>query len=123
VILEVEMESGRFELIIITQHGGQFQGVPGGVGYVDEIIREARLPAESPTARGEEAWLPACLRALNRRFKHQLTVRLVNPMSFYGLYLALRFRFRGYPAVITPDGRLFVAPSPEELIRILEAIV
>lgn len=117
------MESGRIELIIITQHGDQFQGVPGGVGYVDEMIREAGLPAGSPPAGGDVAWLSTCLRALNRRFRRQITVRLVNPMSLYGLYLALRFRFRGYPAVITPDGQVYVEPAPEELIRILEAIV
>lgn len=116
------MDGRQFELIIITQHGDQIQSVPGGVGYVDEMIREAGLPGQSAPMNAEN-WLPACLRALSRRFGHSLCIRLVNPMSFYGLYLALRFRFRGYPAVITPDGRVIVEPAIDELIGILEKII
>jgi hypothetical protein len=117
------MDDGRFELIIITQFGDQFQNVPGGVGYVDEIIREAGLPTDAPIKPDDEAWLYACLNALDRRFGHDLRVRLVNPMSLYGLYLALRFRFRGYPTVITPRGRVLVQPAIEELVRIIEDII
>jgi len=116
------MDKSRIELIIITQHGDQYQGVPGGVGYVDEMIREAGLPTGSPPTAGDETWLPASLAAINHRFGRRVRVRLINPMSFYGLYLSFRFRFRGYPAVITPDGHVFVQPSIEELIRIIENI-
>jgi hypothetical protein len=116
------MDESRFELIIVTQHGDQYQGVPGGVGYVDEIIREARLSSESPPSADDETWLPASLDAINRRFGRRVLVRLINPMSLYGLYLSFRFRFSGYPAVITPDGHVFVQPSLEELLRIIENI-
>lgn len=116
------MDKSRFELIIITQHGGQYQGVPGGVGYVDEMIREADLPTASPPPADDETWLSVSLAAVKRRFGRQVRVRLINPMSLYGLYLSIRFRFKDYPAVITPDGRLFVQPSTEDLIRIIENI-
>jgi hypothetical protein len=120
--LEATVEGRPFELIIITQYGDQIQSAPGGVGYVDEMVHEAGLPARSSPA-DDETWLATCLRALNRRFGHRIRVRLVNPMSFYGLYLAFRFRFRGYPAVITPNGRVLVEPSVEELIGIIKEIV
>lgn len=114
------MDRAGFELIVISQYGDHFQSVPGGMGYVDEMIREAGLSPDTTPADENEAWLHACLKALNRRFGRRVRVRLVNPMSLAGLYLSLRFRFRGYPAVITPDGRALVSPSPEQLFEVLE---
>jgi hypothetical protein len=123
LLWETFMGENRFELIIVTQHGDQYQGVPGGMGYVDEMIHEAGLSTESAPAADEEAWLPASFAAINRRFGRRVRVRLINPMSPYGLYLSFRFRFRGYPAVITPDGHVFVQPSIEELVRVIEKFV
>lgn len=118
------MGQGRvIVLLIVTPLGDQVHSVPGGVGYVDEMLREAGLSTEARPKTNDETWLPACLSELNRRFGHAVRVRLVNPMSLQGLYLSIRYRFRGYPAVIMPDGQVLVQPSIEELIRTLSNIV
>lgn len=109
--------------MIVTPIGGQVQRVPGGMVYVDEMLREAQLE-DAVDREGEEGdWLAQTLLMLKRRFGRQVYVRLVDQMSLAGLYMAIRYRLRHYPVIITPDGRKYYQPSPADLQQIVAALL
>jgi hypothetical protein len=88
------------ELIIVSPSAGLLRSAPGGLGYLQEIYREAGLEDDLSRTQLPDQWLVKSLGRLRLRHPGRLRIRWVDPYSPSGFYLTLRFRIRSFPAII-----------------------
>jgi hypothetical protein len=70
------------------------------MGYLEEMLDAANLRDELSVRQLPDSWLFSSLARLRRRYRGRLRARWVNPYSLLGLYLAVRFHIRAYPAIM-----------------------
>lgn len=102
-------------LTVISARNPLVQSVPGGLGYVTEMFDEARLRDGLSHQQLPDAWLAQCLSRLRRQYRKRLRLRWVDPHSVSGLFLAVRFRIRKFPAIIIDKELVYNGDVPEEL--------
>lgn len=96
--------------------------VPAGFIFCDEVFKEAGLRDEM-SLRGDAARMQRWLERLARRYRRRLQVRFVDLWSLPGLYLALRYRIREYPAFIIAGWGVFTGWDEEGLEEVLDGLL
>lgn len=107
--------SAVLTLTILSASNPFIQSAPGGLGYVSEMLDEARLRDRLSHQQLPDAWLVRCTKHLQRLYPKRLRMRWVEPYSLTGLYLAVRFRIRKFPAVIIGKDFVYNGDAAEEL--------
>jgi hypothetical protein len=87
-------------ITVISPGSASMGGAPGGIGYLAEMYEAANLRDELSVRQQTDRWLFPSLARLRRRYPGRLRTRWVNPHSFLGLYLAVRFHIRSYPTIM-----------------------
>jgi hypothetical protein len=91
------------------------QGVPRGFTLVDEYFSASR--AKDPLTANQQllAGLQRTLAYLVKRYPKRIIVRWVNPWSFEGLWVSVRYRVRTFPAVLINRKIILVGTEIDDL--------
>lgn len=87
-------------ITVVSPSNASVGAAPGGIGYLAEMLEAANLKDQLSVQQLPDGWLFPSLARLRRRYRGRLRTRWVNPYSFLGLYLAVRFRIRLYPTIM-----------------------
>lgn len=88
------------DLLIVAPIERNRLPVPRGFTYADEVFSEAKLKDPISAAQALTADLQRALVYLANRYPRRIRTRWVELWSPGGLWCALRFKLRSFPAVI-----------------------
>lgn len=96
------------ELLIIAPSDSFTHHVPGGFIFADEVFTEANL--RDPVSQSQKLThdLERTLGYLAKRYPKRLRIRWLNLWSLGGVWTAIHYRLRSFPAVVVNQNRVLV---------------
>lgn len=88
------------ELLIVAPSDSFTHHVPGGFILTDEVFTEADLRDPVSQSQKLTSALERALSYLAKKYPRQLRLRWLNLWSPEGLWAAIRYRLRSFPAVV-----------------------
>ncbi|MGD2027012.1 MAG: hypothetical protein PVI99_04280 [Anaerolineales bacterium] len=101
------------ELLIVAPIEKLRHQVPRGFGFTDEVFSEARLKDPISDAQRLTAELQRALTYLANRYPRRIHSRWVELWSPGGLWCALRFRLRSFPAIVLNQKEVIIGENLE----------
>jgi len=106
-------------LTILSSSAGMIQSAPGGLGYLSEVFQAGNLRDRLTQEQLQDGWLFGSVNKLQRRYPKRIKARWVDPHSPMGLYLAVRFRIRSFPAIIVGRRTFDPGSDPGDFERLI----
>jgi hypothetical protein len=87
-------------IIIFTPPEDYTQHAPLGFIFTNELFAAQKLKDPISDAQQLSFDLIKTLSYLKNRYPQRVRIRFVNPWSLFGLWVAVRYRLRSFPAII-----------------------
>lgn len=94
------------ELLIVAPIEKLRHQVPRGFNFTDEVFSEANLNDQISKEQNLTFELQRALSYLSNRYPHRIRSRWVELWSPGGLWCAIRYRLRSFPAIILNQGKI-----------------
>ena len=88
------------ELWVVAPSDSFTHHVPGGFIFADQVFSEAKLRDPVSHSQKMTADLDRTLGYLAKRYPKRLRIRWLNLWSLGGVWAAIRYRLRSFPAVV-----------------------
>ena len=113
------------EILIVAPSNSFTHHVPGGFIFADEVFTEANLRDSVSQSQNLTSDLEHALGYLAKRYPKRLRVRWLNLWSPEGMWAAIRYKIRSYPAVIINQNRLLTGEELQihPLREIIESLL
>ena len=96
------------ELWIVAPSDSLTNHVPGGFIFADQVFSEAKLRDPMSHSQKLTADLDRALGYLAKRYPKRLRIRWFNLWSLGGLWAAIRYRLRSFPAVVVNQDQVLI---------------
>lgn len=96
------------ELLIVAPSDSFTHHVPAGFIFADEVFSEANLG--DPTSQSQKLTkdLERTLVYLTKKYPKRLRIRWLNLWSFGGVWTAIRYRLRSFPALVVNQNHVLI---------------
>jgi len=96
------------ELLVIAPSDSFTHHVPAGFIFADEVFTEANL--RDPVSQSQKLTidLERALGYLVKRYPKRLRIRWLNLWSLGGVWTAIRYRLRSFPAVVVNQSHILI---------------
>jgi hypothetical protein len=96
------------ELLIVAPSNNFTHHVPGGFIFTDEVFAEAKLRDPVSQSQNLTYDLERTLGYLVKRYPGRLRLRWLNLWSPGGVWAAIRYRIRSFPAIVANQNHVLV---------------
>jgi hypothetical protein len=96
------------ELLIVAPSSSFTHHVPGGFIFTDEVFAEAKLRDHVSESQGLTSELERALGYLAKRYPKRLRIRWLNLWSLGGVWVAIHYKLRSFPAVVVNQNHVLI---------------
>ena len=96
------------ELLVIAPSDSFTHHVPAGFIFADEVFTEAKLRDPISQSQKMAFDLERALGYLVKKYPKRLRIRWLNLWSLGGVWTAIRFRLRSFPAVVVNQSHVLM---------------